>query len=105
ATAADDRAVRSGFGRSETPESGAPGDARARSAVRRSRSPERRLPDGAGQRRARGDERTYRDQQRKVGVMWVGIDLGLEYSRYSILGEDGELLEHGSVRSTEAGLR
>jgi hypothetical protein len=37
--------------------------------------------------------------------MWVGIDLGLEYSRYSILGEDGELLEHGSVRSTEAGLR
>lgn len=37
--------------------------------------------------------------------MWVGIDLGPEYSRYSILGEDGELLEHGSVRSTEAGLR
>ncbi|MGH9666394.1 MAG: hypothetical protein ACRD9L_18355, partial [Bryobacteraceae bacterium] len=37
--------------------------------------------------------------------MWVGIDLGLEYSRYSILGEEGDLLEHGSVRSSEAGLR
>lgn len=37
--------------------------------------------------------------------MWVGIDLGLEYSRYSILDDGGELLEHGSVRSTDPGLR
>src|SRR5271170_600190 len=37
--------------------------------------------------------------------MFIGIDLRPEYSRYSILGEDGELLEHGNVRSTEAGIR
>ena len=37
--------------------------------------------------------------------MVIGIDLRPGYSRYSILGEDGELLEHGSVRSSEAGLR
>ncbi|MEO7145959.1 MAG: hypothetical protein ABI165_20900 [Bryobacteraceae bacterium] len=37
--------------------------------------------------------------------MFVGIELGPDYSRYSILGEDGDLLEHGSVRTTEAGLR
>jgi hypothetical protein len=37
--------------------------------------------------------------------MFIGIDFRQGDSRYSILGEQGELLEHGKVRSTEAGFR
>jgi len=35
----------------------------------------------------------------------VGLDLGDKSSRYCILNRDGELMEEGKVRSTEAGLR
>src|SRR3712207_179048 len=44
-------------------------------------------------------------EDKSVGKLTVGIDLGDKVSRVCVLDQDGEIIEEGSVRTTDGALR